>query len=529
LTKKEKNGLIERVIENWLTNTNEVGYQVPFCQYLISEGSTVLHLSSHGQMEQGKDIISIDRNGQPCAYQLKAGDMDLAEWRTIKGEIDDLIEIPINFPGVDKTVKHRAILVTNGKISDPVKQAIDDLNPVNIRRGFSELEIITKMDLLKRFLKVHNVFLPREPTDFKLFLELLLSSGEDQLDKEAIGKFIESILFTGKETKPELKRKIASGLLLTKYLVYSFEETNNHISIIEAWTLFGSYILSIVEKYNLEEKYWRSSYDLIYHLINSQFDLLKTEFFSRTKYLEGSWDGGLIYRSRLTIVLGWLSAYELFRKQGNDAYVIDDRVLQYIKRYLKEGTWYWGESATPCFIEMSLIGHKSGDITLSNNLLIDLIAKVMVDNLSNEGKGFPNPYYSAEKVLLYTYGFPDKEITDDSFLGSSYHVSTIIDMLARRNARTSLNVIWKDASKLLLCEFKPAEKYQFLTWRCDKGKQIEFFYHHPQSWKELRDQSKNYEMNGLPKSLINNPFSHLFLMCFPHRLTRESVRLIDQN
>ena len=285
MTKKEKNGLIERVIENWLTNTNEVGYQVPFCQYLISEGSTVLHLSSHGQMEQGKDIISIDRKGQPCAYQLKAGDIDLAEWRTIKGEIDDLIEIPINYPGVDKTLKHRSVLVTNGKISDPVKQAIDDLNPVNIRRGFSELEIITKMDLLKRFIKVHDVSLPREPTDFKLFLELLLSNGEDQLDKEAIGKFIESILFTGKETKPELKRKIASGLLLTKYLVNSFEEANNHISIIEAWTLFGSYILSIVEKYNLEEKYWRSSYNLIYHLINSQFDFTKNRVFFKDKIL----------------------------------------------------------------------------------------------------------------------------------------------------------------------------------------------------------------------------------------------------
>jgi hypothetical protein len=528
LTKKGKNGLIERVIENWLTNSNEIGYQVPFCQYLISEGSTVLHLSSHGQMEQGKDIISIDRQGQPCAYQLKAGDIDLTEWRTIKGEIDDLIEIPINYPGIDKNTQHRAILVTNGKISDPVKQVIHDLNPVNIRRGFTKLEIITKMDLLKRFLKVHNVFLPREPSDFKLFLELLLTNGKDQLDKEKTAKFIESILFTGKETRQELKRKIASGLLLTKYLVKPFEETNNHISIIEAWTLFGSYILAMVEKYSLENKYWGQSFDLVSHLINSQFDLLKTEFFSRTNYLEGSWDGALIYRSRLTNVLGWLSAYELFRKHGNNTYAVDDRIFQYIKNYRKDGIWFWGETATPCFIEMSLIGYQSGDTTFSNNLLIDLVAKIMVDNLSNEGKGLPNPYYSVEQVLQYAYGFRGKEIVDDSFLGSSYHVSTIIDMLVRRNARTSLNVVWKDASKLLLCEFKPTEKWQFLVWSCDKGDQIELFYDHPQSWKKLIDEASDYEMRELPKSLINNPFSHLFLMCFPHRLTRESVKLIDK-
>lgn len=182
--------------------------------------------------------------------------------------------------------------------------------------------------------------------------------------------------------------------------------------------------------------------------------MLKTEFFSRTNYLEGSWDGALIYRSRLTIVLGWLSAYELFRKHGNNAYAIDDRIFQYIKKYRKDGIWFWGETATPCFIEMSLMGYQSGDVTFSNNLLIDLIAKIMVDNLSNEGKGLPNPYYSVEQVLLYSYGFPTREIADDSFLGSSYHVNTIIDMLVRRNARASLNVVWKDASKLLLCEFK---------------------------------------------------------------------------
>lgn len=174
MIKKEKNGLIDRAIENWLASTNEIGYQVPFCHCLISEGSTVLHLSTPGKREQAKDIISIDKHGQPCAYKIKAGNIDLIEWRRIKGEIDELVETPINCTGINKDKKHRSVLVTNGKISDQVKDEINNLNPVYKKRGFSELEVITGIDLLKRFLKVQTIFFPRELSDFKLlFLSVL--------------------------------------------------------------------------------------------------------------------------------------------------------------------------------------------------------------------------------------------------------------------------------------------------------------------------------------------------------------------
>lgn len=88
--------MIDRIVENWLTNTNEIGYQIPFCQYLMTSNFTILHISTHGQMEQGKDIITLDENEKPCAFQLKSGTINVTIWRKIKGEIDELVEIPIN-------------------------------------------------------------------------------------------------------------------------------------------------------------------------------------------------------------------------------------------------------------------------------------------------------------------------------------------------------------------------------------------------------------------------------------------------
>ncbi len=85
--------MIERVIENWLINTNERNYQLPFCHALMANGYQILDIQKHRPMEQGKDIIALDPEGKCCAYQLKTGDIKSGEWRDILGEIQELIEI----------------------------------------------------------------------------------------------------------------------------------------------------------------------------------------------------------------------------------------------------------------------------------------------------------------------------------------------------------------------------------------------------------------------------------------------------
>ena len=115
------NGVLERLVENWLTRANEREYQFPFCQALVSKGYRVLHLSAHGPQEQGKDIIAIDRTGRPVGYQLKTGDLDTTAYRAIAGEVAELVELPIRYPGVRSDGRYRCVLVTNGSLTDPVR------------------------------------------------------------------------------------------------------------------------------------------------------------------------------------------------------------------------------------------------------------------------------------------------------------------------------------------------------------------------------------------------------------------------
>ena len=87
--------MIERVIENWLDEVNERGYEMAFCQALTAQGHTILRRPAHGGTEHGKDIVSRDRSGKYHCYQLKTGNLSKSEWRTIRDEVTELVEVPI--------------------------------------------------------------------------------------------------------------------------------------------------------------------------------------------------------------------------------------------------------------------------------------------------------------------------------------------------------------------------------------------------------------------------------------------------
>jgi hypothetical protein len=84
-----------RAIEDWLANATERSYQTAFCHLLNAIGYSVIHSTTHGPAEEGKDIIAKDINGRIIAFQLKRGNINVAEWRKIKSEIDELVELPI--------------------------------------------------------------------------------------------------------------------------------------------------------------------------------------------------------------------------------------------------------------------------------------------------------------------------------------------------------------------------------------------------------------------------------------------------
>jgi|WetSurMetagenome_2_1015567.scaffolds.fasta_scaffold36484_2 hypothetical protein len=518
--------MIERVIENWLTNTNERGYEIPFCQLLISEGYTILGMSFHGQVEQGKDIIALNKRGAPCAFQLKSGNINQYAWNKIKSEIDDLLEMPIKHPKINSQLKRHCFLITNGIINDKIKKDITDRNVGLKQRGLPALKIYDGPELLSKFLAINGRFLPTQPPDLRVFLELLMFDGRKMLDKDLLSRFLEAILFAKKDTEQQVRRKIASCILMNQYVMEPFEVQKNHIAVIEGWTILYSYILFLVEKYQLKESSWRPSLEIIKEKINYELVTLKDEFFSRRDYTEGTWDGGLIHKSRITIVLGWLAAFELFMKKTNPSYTFDTRIIDRIKNYYGSKTWFWGESATPLFIMMSKLAVETGEKTLSNKIVCDLLIDILFKNGFVNENALPPPYFSVTQCVNHVYGHPDERIELSQFSGESYHLAVLIDILVRRNRRDLVSELWKSITGLSNAEVKPTYPYEIFKWHCKEGKLAGFFFKNPQSWNELQKNARDLD-NLVVANQLKNPFCYYFLICYPHRLCRQTGKLLD--
>ena len=138
---------------------------------LAAEGETILYVSTHGPFEKGKDIITRTSNGTIHAYQLKAGNIGVGEWRAIYGEIVNLVELAIELPGHPAATEFIPYIVTNGEVTDAVLEQVRVCNVTWEMRGIGKaLRVVQKGELLERFFKSHGAYLPRELTDFRTFL-----------------------------------------------------------------------------------------------------------------------------------------------------------------------------------------------------------------------------------------------------------------------------------------------------------------------------------------------------------------------
>ena len=94
---------------------------------------------------------------------------------------------------------------------------------------------------------------------------------------------------------------------------------------------------------------------------------------------------------------------------------------------------------------MSLFVREYGDKLLSNKIVEDLIALLASENNAEKSNAFPipfaDPYHRPEEILGSIYGVT--EVDFNSFLGSSYHIGALVDIMVRRNSGNFWSIIGK--------------------------------------------------------------------------------------
>lgn len=526
------NPFLERTVENWLSSVNELGYQLPFGQLLLSEGYSVLHSFKHNAFEQGKDIIAIDKKGIPCAFQLKSGDITNARWRDeVKKEIEELIDYKIIHPSVGKNKQHRSYLVTNGELDDTVRLGIDNLNSGKWKD--SPLQVVTRGELLNKFIKISSNFIPREVGDYKTFLDLYFSEGKELVDEKQYTDFIKDVLRLdeGELSKEERKRNIATAVLFTSYIISKFKKEDNHISVIQTLTLLCAYIFALVEKYKLNDKYWLDSFKILWREITDTGELLQKEINQDglVKLVNSIWDGE-IGPYRRYLASSYLFAYKIAQLiEGNAGWRDIAKDEFFIK--LKESLRIWGEASLFPFILVFLYVNKSsakGDSNESFKPLYTAIEAIIKFNGRKSEIGMLSPYYDVTTAIKRKFGLLEEPI-DENFSRRSFMIKPLVDILARYDKRKELERYWREITHIEQESFIPNENWEHFLWRCNNGKNKSLFPQQTQSWKELVDSADKIYLSVIPKTIQQYPyFLPFFLLVYPHRINTNYIKFLDK-
>lgn len=525
--------MLERLVENWLTKASERTLEVPFCQMLSGEGHKVVHLSRHGPFEQGKDVITVAPDGTPCAFQLKSIDGKLTQrkWADFVPQITRLVELPIRHPSVDGGPHRRTYLVINGELEEEVREEITARNRDWVGRGHPRLETIVRGEILTRLTSLQTDFWPAKLSFERELLQLYTTDGRAYLDKANLYSLLSSIVDEASTSKGprDPTRLLPSTAIFVSYALASFEGEDNHVAMIEGWTVFVSLLIALVERFQVPENLWKDTFDICLYAIRAHLEGLIAELKERPHFVEGN---ALVdapfYRGRMTWLLSLVAVNELMRISLDPSDAIDGWAIEFITREMIRAQ-LWGDAAFPQLLALFFFVNQVGRPNESDRLLFGLIDGICSSHKHEGALGLPDPYHSLAEVVSMNVGLINREDTEN-FKGRSYSLGPILQLCARRGWRQALAQRWPDISRIDLAEFNVNAPWQYCQWHCEEGRLRIAAPGAPQSWTDLRDKSRQVDPSGLPQILRNRPWLLLlFLVVFPHRMTTEAAKFLDDH
>jgi hypothetical protein len=523
--------VIERLIENWLANTGERGYETPFAQLLAAEGHTVIQGPVHHPFEHGKDILTYAPNGNLHAYQLEGPDLvNLVEFEKIQGQLLALAGTAITHPSLPQPRRpDHVFLVTNATLTPPVRDRIEKFNLGNIPSGWPPIEPIEREQLLARFIAAHGKYLPQTLPQIRTLLELYYSDPRPLFPVRMFVSYLNDILpFPPQEASiPECRRAIASAVLLTSYAVSSWTRAGNNLGVAQAWLTACIALIRFAAVRNLDGSIWLDSYELALEIARASIASLANEAAEAMDLVVPDLVDGLAYPSRSLLVCGVLSAYFLSERTLAE---IDMEMADRIRSVLSRESRFVrlaGESDVPLFFTMACASEQLGSMPLAERMMLSLIRTLSKQNQRHSPTALADPYHDTEQVLLHQIG-ADSDLDGEEFDGRSYTLHVAIEWAARRLLRPHLADMWPDITRVQFYEFQPSSPEGYLAVDDDEGELKMWFAGQPESWATLLARSNKLDRTKFPNLLWAHremiPYLPLLL---PYRLTAPLSNAID--
>lgn len=552
----------ERLIEHWLDSINERGYQSAFLQMLAGEGYTVVHSTRHTAIEFGKDVVAIGPDGVPCAFQLKGNPgsrLNLTQFREIKGQIDQLVEQPIVFPGMPE-MPHRCYLVTNGEIEEEVQRTVDDLNRGYERRGLpsdTRLHLISRGVLLDWATKHSTAFWTENFSIQDKLIRLYNENGADAIPLDLLTDGLDEILkLTASDVKltvADIERRQISASLFVAFAVRAYQKANNQIAVAAAYAaLFAALECSVTRHAVKQSARNRNAVSIAREGFLSAALDFASELGAGIREIKvqrgdtedidynvlflggGTLSSHLVWRARALIASAMLSVINIEARQAKSIDWLTEDAQRAIEIFTKPGyaqIQIWGEGAIPQALAVIWNWHLTNPTMLANYAEGQLLEAVVTEILSDAKGYMATPYHSDEDALRdhigRRLGIDRGKVEAETMRHSSFFVEALFDCFVRSNLKSSAKMLWPKITKITHQRFLHENSWEYCLWKIEKGDSQTAILPRRKTWTEVQAEAADVSTPLIPPGLRNDPVMLLaFTIFFPHRAFPQVIRFL---
>jgi hypothetical protein len=145
------------------------------------------------------------------AVQTKAGDLDLAAYRVVRGQIDDLRRNATGHPSYDKSARRRAVLVTTGRLTGAAS-ATAQADQEDLRsRSETDFEIWDRERLIELLRDVPETGYPQGATG--AFLGLVAAIDQRSILEDTLEQFSRAWILPAADLTGLPRTAVEAGIL----------------------------------------------------------------------------------------------------------------------------------------------------------------------------------------------------------------------------------------------------------------------------------------------------------------------------
>ena len=281
------------------------------------------------------------------------------------------------------------------------------------------------------------------------------------------------------------------------------------------------------EKATLSPGDWMPSFTLAKEAAQERLVALANESLASKGFMPKEVEFDDYTRARNLILASALAAIDLIARQSNieGAETPQERIEILLSN---KRVFAWGESAVPHLLTVQWYCEKRA---LKADALQELASVIseLCDRNHPRSKDihFAPPLKSADDVMTDLFTSDPLPVANRRAPGT-WSLQALMEFLARRNRRTSLQTLWPAISKLDILSFEPQPVVDGLTWECMQGHESVRKPNMEQSWKALVAEAAKDRAETLPMVLrCDKAFALMFLLTYPHRLSAALVRSLE--